>query len=89
MLSGNFYGSEIRLLGVKFWSRDFWGFYLKPKGFFGVFIFAPIGTSLSLEIRSTLPPGGDQHEISPCNINALKNGVVMRIEYMIWKDESN
>ena len=68
-------------------------FYLKPKGFFGVLIFAPIGTSLSLEIRSTPPPHhppwGDQHEISPRNINALKNGVVMRIEYMVRKDESN
>ena len=28
--------------GVKFWSRDFIGFYLKPRGFFGVLIFAPI-----------------------------------------------
>ena len=31
----------------------------------------------------------DQHEISPYNINALENGLVMRIEYMIREDESN
>ena len=31
--------------GVKFWSRDFWG----------VLIFAPIRSSLSLEIQSTSP----------------------------------
>ena len=40
-------------LGDKFWSSDFLGFCLKPKGFFWVLIFAPIRSSLSLEIRST------------------------------------
>ena len=30
----------------------------------------------------------DQHEISPHNINALENMVVVRIEYMIREDES-
>ena len=30
----------------------------------------------------------DQHEISPYNISALENRVVMRIEYMIREDES-
>ena len=34
----------------------FLGFCLKPKGFFWVLIFAPIQTSLSLEIWSTPPP---------------------------------
>ena len=29
-----------------------------------------------------LSPKSDQHEISPHNINALENRVVMRIEYM-------
>ena len=29
-----------------------------------------------------LTPKSDQHEISPYNINALENRVVMRIEYM-------
>ena len=29
-------------LGDKFWSRDFFGFCLKPKGLFLVLIFAPI-----------------------------------------------
>ena len=32
---------------------------------------------------------GDQHEISPYNINALENGLVMRVENMIREDESN
>ena len=33
-------------------------------------------------------PSSDQLEISPCDINALQNKVVMRIERMI-SDESN
>ena len=36
-----------------------------------------------------LSPKRDQPEISPYNINALENIVVMRIEYMIREDESN
>ena len=36
-----------------------------------------------------LSPKSDQHEISPYNINALENRVVMRIEDMIRKDECN
>ena len=36
-----------------------------------------------------LRPKSDQHEISPYNINALENRVVMKIEYMIREDESN
>ena len=35
-----------------------------------------------------LSPKSDQHEISPHNINALENMVVVRIEYMIREDES-
>ena len=35
-----------------------------------------------------LNPKSDQHEISPYNINALENIVVVRIEYMIREDES-
>ena len=31
----------------------------------------------------------DKHEISPFNINALDNRLVMRIEYMIKEDKSN
>ena len=42
-------------LGVKFWSRDFLGFCLKPWDFFWVFIFASILSSLSLEIQGTPP----------------------------------
>ena len=34
-------------------------------------------------------PSSDQLEISPCDINALQNRVVMRIERMITEDESN
>ena len=36
-----------------------------------------------------LSPKSDQHESSPYYINALENIVVMRIEYMIWKVESD
>ena len=45
--------------------------------FFQPFFFNPLSTK------------GDQHEISPYNINAFENGLVMRIEYMIREDESN
>ena len=31
----------------------------------------------------------DQHEISPYNINALENTVIMRIEVKIKEDDSN
>ena len=34
-----------------------------------------------------LRPKSDQHQISPCNINAMENGVVMRITGMITQDE--
>ena len=34
-----------------------------------------------------LSPKSDQHQISPCNINALLNRVVMRITDMITQDE--
>ena len=34
-----------------------------------------------------LRPKNDQHQISPCNINALLNRVVMRITDMITQDE--
>ena len=36
-----------------------------------------------------LSPKSDRHQISPYNINALENRVVMRIEYMIREDESS
>ena len=35
-----------------------------------------------LFLLNSLSPKSDQHEISPYNINALENRVVMRIEYM-------
>ena len=34
-----------------------------------------------------LSPKSDQHQISPCNINALRNRIVMRITDMITQDE--
>ena len=48
--------SEIRhgfFSGVNFLSRDFLGFCWKPQRFFWVLIFAPIRSSLSLEMQST------------------------------------
>ena len=36
-----------------------------------------------------MSPKSDQYEISPYNINALENRVVMRTEYMIREDESD
>ena len=36
-----------------------------------------------------LSPKSDQRQISPCNISALQNRVVMRITDMITQDESN
>ena len=39
--------------------------------------------SKSTEFFNPLSPKSGQHEISPYNINALENRVVMRIEYMI------
>ena len=41
-------------LEVKFWSRDFLGFVWSPREFFGVLVFAPIRSSLSLEIHRPL-----------------------------------
>ena len=32
---------------------------------------------------------GDQHEISPDNIDAFENRLVMRIEYMIREDDAS
>ena len=34
-----------------------------------------------------LSPKSDQHQISPCNIDALSNRMVMRITDMITQDE--
>ena len=38
-------------------------------------------------VFNPLSPKSDQHQISPCNINALENRVVMRITDMIIQDE--
>ena len=34
-------------------------------------------------------PKSDRHQISPCDINALQNTLVMRIKDMMKQDESN
>ena len=56
------------------------------------------GYNHALELNTILTPElfcnplrnkSDRHQISPYNINALENRVVMRIEYMIREDESN
>ena len=44
--------------------------------------------SLLTQIINPLSPKSDQRQISPCNINALQNRVVMRIKDMITQDES-
>ena len=43
--------------------------------------------ALRRKIVNPLSPKGDQHPISPCNINALQNRVVMRITDMMTQDE--
>ena len=40
-------------------------------------------------VLNHLSPNSDQHETSPYDINALESRVVMRIEYMIRKEEYN
>ena len=47
------------------------------------------GTYKSPDSLNPLSPKSDQHEISPYNINALENIVVMRIEYTTSEDKSN
>ena len=46
-----------------------------------------IFTLISIGYFNPLSNKTDQHQISPCNINALKNKVVMRITDMITHDE--
>ena len=41
----------------------------------------------SLVLVDPLIANSDQHQISPCNINALENRMVMRITNMITQDE--
>ena len=51
-----------------------------------------IEVCLFLDIQysfNPLSPKGNQRQISPCNITALYNTVVMRIEGLITQDESN
>ena len=38
-------------------------------------------------INNPLSPKND-HQISPCNMNALQNKLVMRIKYIMTQDES-
>ena len=46
-------------------------------------------TPLCGHLLNPLSPKNDQRQISPCNISALQNRVVMRIKDMITQDESN
>ena len=46
-----------------------------------------IHTCLTHKLLNPLSPNSDQHQISPCNINALENRVVMRTRDMITEDE--
>ena len=48
----------------------------------------PAGIHKSPDSLNLLSPKGDQHEISPYNINALENIVVMRIENTVSEDKS-
>ena len=41
----------------------------------------------SEHLLNSLSPKSDQHQISPCNINALSNRVVMRVMNMITQDK--
>ena len=57
MLSGNFYGLEVRqldFLGVIFWSKDFLGFVWSPRDFFGFWFLPPFDHCCHL--KSGVPP---------------------------------
>ena len=45
--------------------------------------------NIAMSSFNPLSPKCDQRQISPCNISALQNRVVMRIKDMITQDESN
>ena len=52
------------------------------------FFFYILSRMVSFKFKP-LSTKGDQHEISPYNINALENRLVMTIEYMIREDDSS
>ena len=52
------------------------------------FFFHILSRMVSFKLNP-LSTKGDQHEISPYNINALENRLVMTIEYMIREDDSS
>ena len=53
-----------------------------------IFFFYILSRMVSFKFKP-LSTKGDQHEISPYNINALENRLVMTIEYMIREDDSS
>ena len=53
-----------------------------------IFFFYILSRMVSFKLKP-LSTKGDQHEISPYNINALENRLVMTIEYMIREDDSS
>ena len=58
---------------VNFWSRDFLGILLEALRIFWVFIFAPIRSSLSLEIQSIPSPGGRGNLFCPVHCTWYKH----------------
>ena len=59
-------------------------FFLKMYNLMAI---RPFDSHPAIGALNPLSPKSDQHQISPCNINALSNRVVMRIRDMITQDE--
>ena len=73
---------SLRLLGKDSRIFKYFIFYGHPLYLFSY-------THVTEILLNPLSPKSDQHVMSPNNINASENRVVMRIEYMIREDESN
>ena len=73
--------SALDFWGLHFGPGIFWGFVWSPRDCFGFLIFAPIWSSLSLEIRST-PPGGEHDKIMQ-NDESEKGSC----RWVHWKDK--
>ena len=59
-------------------------FFLKMYNLMAI---RPFDSHPAIGALNSLSPKSDQHQIFPCNINALSNRVVMRITDMITHDE--
>ena len=62
------------------WKASFYHFLSKKKKKTRLFLLKEV---------KRISPKSHQHRMSPYNINALENRVVMRIEYKIREDECN